>query len=149
MYKGLLDLHSALRWVALLLMIATIVDSLVRMYRPFKENERKLALFTLISLHTQLIIGAMLYFVSPVISDAIEKGHIMKNPIGRFFMVEHLALMLLAIIIVTVGYSRAKRQSEHWSKHRMIFFYYLTALLLILISIPWPFRLVGEGRGWF
>jgi uncharacterized membrane protein len=149
MYKGLLDLHSALRWVSIILILATIIDSLIRMYRPFKENERKLALFTLISLHTQLIIGALLYFVSPVISDAIERGDIMKNPVGRFFMVEHLLGMLIAIIVVTVGYSRAKKQSEHWSKHRMIFFYYLSAFLLILLSIPWPFRLVGEGRGWF
>lgn len=149
MYTGLLHLHSALRWLAIILMLATIIDSLVRMYRPFKENERKLALFTLITLHSQLIIGVVLYFVSPVISDALQMGHVMKNPIGRFYMVEHLLGMLLAITLVTVGYSRAKKQSEHWSKHRMIFFYYLTAFLLILISIPWPFRAVGEGRGWF
>lgn len=149
MYTGLLHLHSALRWVALILMIATIIDSLIRMYRPFKENERKLALFSLISLHTQLIIGALLYFVSPIISTAIEQGHVMKNPIGRFYLVEHLLGMLIAIVLVTVGYSKAKKQSEHWSKHRIIFFYYLVAFILILISIPWPFRLVGEGRGWF
>jgi hypothetical protein len=149
MYKGLLDLHSALRWIAIILMIATIVDSLVRMYRPFKDNERKLALFTLISLHTQLIIGLLLYFVSPVIAAAFEAGHIMKNPVGRFYLVEHLLGMLLAITLVTIGYSKAKKQSEHWSKHKIIFFYYLFAFIIILISIPWPFRLVGEGRGWF
>jgi membrane-associated HD superfamily phosphohydrolase len=149
MYNGLLHAHSGLRWIALLLLIITIVDSLVRMYRPFKENEKKLALFTLISLHTQLLIGVILYFVSPRISDYIEKGDIMKNADSRFFMVEHFALMLLAIILVTVGYSRAKRQSEHWTKHRMIFFYYLTAFILIMISIPWPFREIAAGRGWF
>jgi hypothetical protein len=57
--------------------------------------------------------------------------------------------MLIAIALVTVGYSKAKKQSEHWSKHRIIFFYYFFAFIIILISIPWPFRLVGEGRGWF
>lgn len=149
MYNGLLHAHSGLRWIALLLLIITIVDSLVRMYRPFKENEKKLALFTLISLHTQLLIGVILYFVSPVISSYMERGHIMKNADSRFFMVEHFALMLLAIILVTVGYSRAKRQSEHWTKHRMIFFYYLTAFILIMLSIPWPFREIAAGRGWF
>jgi hypothetical protein len=149
MYTGLLHLHSALRWVAIVLLIATIIDSLVRMYRPFKENERKLALFSLITLHSQLIIGLFLYFISPVIASAIEAGHVMKNPIGRFYLVEHLLGMLIAIALVTVGYSKAKKQSEHWSKHRIIFFYYFFAFIIILISIPWPFRLVGEGRGWF
>ncbi|MBX7050654.1 MAG: hypothetical protein K1X54_01320 [Flavobacteriales bacterium] len=149
MYNGLLHAHSGLRWIALILLVITIIDSLVRMYRPFKENEKKLALFTLISLHTQLLIGVILYFVSPVIATYMERGLIMKNADSRFFMVEHAALMLLAIILVTVGYSKAKRQSEHWSKHRIIFFFYLSALIIILISIPWPFREIAAGRGWF
>ncbi len=149
MHTGLLHIHSALRWVVFILMIATIIDSLMRMYRPFKENERKLALFTLISLHTQLLIGLILYFVSPMISQFLEAGHVMKNPVARFYIVEHLVGMCLAITLVTVGYSRAKKQSEHWSKHRIIFFYYLAAFILILLSIPWPFREAGAGRGWF
>lgn len=149
MHTGLLHLHSALRWVAIILMLATIIDSLVRMYRPFKENEKKLALFTLISLHTQLLIGILLYFVSPTIKGFVEAGHIMKTPVARFYIVEHLLGMLLAIVVVTIGYSRAKRQAESWAKHRMIFFYYLTAFILILLSIPWPFREAGAGRGWF
>jgi hypothetical protein len=147
--KGLLDVHSALRWIGLILLIATIVDSVIRMYRPFKENERKLALFTLIAFHSQLLTGLILYFVSPTIKGFIQAGDIMKNSIARFYIVEHLLMMLLAIAIITIGYSRAKRQSESWAKHRMLFFYYLTAFLIILISIPWPFRIVGEGRGWF
>lgn len=149
MYTGLLHLHSALRWVALILLVATIIDSLIRMYRPFKENERKLALFTLISLHTQLLIGGVLYFVSPLVSSWMDAGHIMKNSVARFYIVEHFAGMVIAIALVTIGYSRAKKQSEHWTKHRMIFFYYLAAFILILLSIPWPFREVGAGRGWF
>lgn len=149
MYNGLIHAHSGLRWVALLLLVATIVDSLVRMYRPFKENERKLALFTLISLHTQLIIGLILMFVGERAKAYFAAGDIMKNSVSRFFLVEHTVGMLLAIALVTVGYSRAKRQSEHWSKHRMIFFYYTAALLLILVSIPWPFRSIAAGSGWF
>jgi len=149
MHTGLLHLHSALRWLAIILMLATIIDSLVRMYRPFRENERKLALFTLIALHTQLLLGLVLYFTSPMIEGFIQAGGIMKNPVARFLIVEHFIGMALAIILVTIGYSRAKRQSEHWLKHKMIFFYYLVAFILILISIPWPFREAGAGRGWF
>jgi FtsH-binding integral membrane protein len=149
--NALLHAHSGLRWIVFILMLATIIDSAIRMYRPFKESERKLALFALISLHTQFLIGIILYIFSPTMR-AIFGGHpedIMGNSIFRFWVVEHPLMMLIAVILVTVGYSRAKRQSEHWAKHRMTFFYYLAALILILLSIPWPFREVGLGRGWF
>lgn len=148
-YLGLLHLHSFLRWVGLLLMVITIVDSLVRVYRPFLSNERKLALFTMIILHTQLLIGIGLYFVSPWVAKAIESGNIMKDPVNRFYIVEHLLGMIIAIALVTIGHSKAKKQSESWAKHKLIFTYYTIAFILILISIPWPFRVVGEGRGWF
>lgn len=149
MYTGLLHIHSLLRWVGLLLMIITIVDSLARVYRPFLSNERKLSLITMIILHTQLLIGIVLYFVSPLVSNAIESGNIMKDPINRFYMVEHFLGMALAIALVTIGHVKAKRQSESWAKHKLIFTYFTIALILILISIPWPFRAVGIDRGWF
>jgi formate/nitrite transporter FocA (FNT family) len=130
-------------------MLITIVDSLVRIYRPFLSSERKLALITLIILHTQLLIGIALYFVSPFVANAIESGNVMKDPVNRFYLVEHAIGMCVAIAFVTVGYSKAKKQSESWAKHKLIFTYYTIAFILILISIPWPFRMVGEGRGWF
>lgn len=149
--NALLHAHSGLRWIVLLLMAATIIDSAIRMYRPFKESERKLALFALISMHTQLLIGILLYALSPKMQHifANRSDDIMSDSTLRFLVVEHPLMMILAVILVTVGYSRAKRQSEHWAKHRMTFFYYLAALILILLSIPWPFREVGAGRGWF
>lgn len=149
MYTGLLHLHSFLRWVGLLLMVITIADSLMRIYRPFLNSERKLGLITMIILHTQLLIGIALYFVSPLIANAVESGNIMKDPVNRFYLVEHFLGMVIAIALVTVGHSKAKKQSESWAKHKLIFSYYTIALILILISIPWPFRMVGEGRGWF
>ena len=134
MYTGLLHLHSFLRWAGLLLMLITIVDSLVRIYRPFLNSERKLALITLIILHTQLLIGIALYFVSPFVANAIESGNVMKDPVNRFYLVEHAIGMCVAIAFVTVGYSKAKRQSESWAKHKLIFTYYTIAFILILIS---------------
>ncbi|MFM9986386.1 MAG: hypothetical protein ACKVOK_14195 [Flavobacteriales bacterium] len=146
---GINHIHSALRWLIILLMLATIIDSLMRMYRPFKENERKLALFALITLHTQVLIGFVLYFLSPMMKGFFAAGDIMKNAVPRFFVVEHLAGMLIAAILVTVGYSRAKKQAEAWAKHKLLFYYYLFAFIVILLSIPWPFREAGLGRGWF
>ena len=146
MYTGLLHLHSSLRWAGLLLMLITIVDSLVRIYRPFLNSERKLSLLTMIFLHIQLLTGIALYFVSPIVANAIESGNIMKDPINRFYVVEHFLGMAIAIALVTIGHVKAKKQSESWAKHKLIFTYYTIALILILISIPWS-RMVGEDRG--
>ncbi len=149
MHIYLNELHSALRWLIIILLLATIIDSAVRMYRPFKENERKLALFALIALHTQALIGFALYFVSPMMRGFFAKGDIMKDAVSRFYVVEHLAGMLIAAVLVTLGYSRAKRQAQSWAKHRILFYYYLFAFLIILISIPWPFRQAGASLDWF
>jgi formate/nitrite transporter FocA (FNT family) len=95
----------------------------------------------------QLLIGIGLEI--PYLINAMKVGGIMKNPELRFFVVEHFLGMLIAIALVTIGHVKAKKQSESWAKHKLIFTYYTIALILILISIPWPFRMVGEGRGWF
>ncbi|MFN0030763.1 MAG: hypothetical protein ACKVOR_01240 [Flavobacteriales bacterium] len=149
MHIALNHIHSALRWVIILLLVATIIDSLVRMYRPFKENEKKLALFTMIAMHTQLIIGLLLYFISPNMQTLLAKDHLMKDTVARFFVVEHLVGMLLAIFLVTYGYRKAKQQAESWAKHKLLFYYYLFAFIIIMLSIPWPFREAGYGLGWF
>jgi uncharacterized membrane protein len=65
--------------------------------------------------------------------------------VNRFYLVEHFLGMVIAIALVTIGHSKAKKQSESWAKHKLIFTYYTVALILILISIPWS-RMVGEDR---
>lgn len=149
MLTGLQHLHNTLRWVVIVMLIVTLVDSLVRMYKPFNESDRKLALFTLISVHTQLLIGLVLYFMRIGYWIDYSNGQVMKNTAARFWVVEHFLGMVLAITLITIGYSRAKRQSEKWAKHRMIFFYYLVGFLLIMASIPWPFRAEGIAKPWF
>jgi len=148
MITGLLHLHSALRWVALLLLIITIVDNVMRVYRPFTSRDSKLALFTLITMHIQLLIGLALW--GNTLADIISaNAEVMKDTVNRFYIVEHFIGMAFAVFFVTVGYIRSKRQEDKSIRHRMIFVYYLVALILVLISIPWPFREVGAGRGWF
>jgi membrane protein DedA with SNARE-associated domain len=71
----------------------------------------------------------------------------MKDTVLRFYLVEHIALMLVAIILITVGYVKAKKKSDPVKKNRTILIYYAIGLILILVSIPWPFR--GLGAGWF
>jgi hypothetical protein len=149
MHIGILHAHSALRWLVLFFMIAAIIDSGMRMKRPLKEGGPKFALFSLITSHTQLVLGILLYFVSPTVKGYMAAGEVMKDPMARFFVVEHAAMMILAIAVLTIGYSKGKRAADEATKHRRIFYAYLIAFILIIASIPWPIRAVGESRGWF
>jgi hypothetical protein len=74
---------------------------------------------------------------------------VMKDPMLRFFAIEHTLGMLIAIIMVHIGYSYAKKNMSDLIKHRRTILFYSLALLIMLISIPWPFRAVGAGRSWF
>ncbi len=152
MYTGLLHTHSLVRWIMLILLIMTVL----RAYNGWKSNrtftpgDKKLTLFTLIFSHVQLLIGFLLYMVSPMVQSAMaDMGAAMKDKMLRFWAVEHIITMIIAIIIITVGHALAKRASNDTQRFKRIFTYFLAGLILILITIPWPFLQTGAGRGWF
>ena len=140
MYKGLVHAHSGLRWVALALLLATVFVSISRWTgnKSFTEGNRKLYLFTLISVHLQLVLGLILYFISPKVNFSATSDRII-----RFYTVEHITIMLLAIILITIGYSRSKRATSDMQKHRLVGILYGIGLGLILAGIPWAFRNLG------
>jgi membrane protein DedA with SNARE-associated domain len=94
--------------------------------------------------HFQLLIGLILYFISPKVIFAAES---MKEPLLRFFLVEHIALMLVAVVLITVGFIKFQKAEEQKKRHKITVIYYGIALLLMLVSIPWPFR--NLGGGWY
>jgi hypothetical protein len=98
----------------------------------------------MVSLHTQLLIGLGLYFISPRVQ--FFEGW-MKEASYRFYGMEHILLMIIAIVLVTIGHGKAKRALDSTKKHKTIVLFYCIGLLLILASIPWPFR--NLGAGWF
>lgn len=152
MYIGLLHLHSFLRWVALLLIAASFIRSLIGFFRKraFSTVDNKLSLFSVIISHIQLIIGIVLYFISPIVSAALaDFGGAMKEPVLRFWAIEHISVMLIAIVLITMGRSLSKRTADELSKHKKIAIFFGLGLILILSRIPWPFMQIGEGRGWF
>lgn len=152
MYTGLLHTHSLLRWIMLILLIMTVVRSYNgwKSKRSFTPGDKKLTLFTLIFSHVQLLIGFLLYMVSPIVQSAMEDmGAAMKDPILRFYAVEHILVMIIAILIITVGNAMAKRAANDTDRFKKIFIYFFIGLVLILASIPWPFMQTGAGRGWF
>lgn len=151
-YQLLLRSHNGLRWVVLVLMVLALVRALSGLFgrRGFSDADRKVALFAMVSLHLQLVLGLILYFMSPTVELALtDMGEAMKSKTLRFWAVEHMATMILGIILATIGYSRSKRASNDMSKFRRIAVFYGLGLLFILVSIPWPFRMEGIARGWF
>jgi glucose uptake protein GlcU len=144
MYPGLVHAHSGLRWIALILLVVAVITAIGRWQsrNSYTEGNRKLYLFTLIAVHTQLVLGLILLFISPKVNFSM-----MSEKLYRFYSVEHTVGMLLAIALITIGYSRSKRATNDTTKHRLVGIFYGIGLLLILASIPWPFRIVGAG--WF
>lgn len=112
--------------------------------KTFTTKDKKLGLFALIFTHTQFLLGIILYFLSPKV---VFSGIAMKDSVLRFYLVEHLSLMTLAVVLITIGYSKSKKASTDSKKLKLIFGFFLVGLILILAGIPWPFQ--NYGTGWF
>ena len=136
-------LHSGLRWVALILLIWAIANAFSA--KHFEKKHKLINLFAMLTLHIQLVIGLIQYFTSAKVQ--FSAGW-MENKLLRFYGMEHLAGMLLAIILITIGYSKAKRKVNDADKFKVIRLFYSIGLIIILLSIPWPFR-ANLGGGWF
>ena len=147
LYTIIQHAHSGLRWVVLVLLLAAIGNAFVkRSGGSLYPGKDSLALFAMISVHIQLLLGLALYlFLSPKVSF---DENVMSNAVQRFYTVEHLVGMLLGIALVTIGYSKAKRQAQINKGWKTIGVFYLLGLVVILVSIPWPFR-EGLGGAWF
>ena len=142
MYPGLVHAHSGLRWIVLVLLVIASVVAIGKWLggSGYTDGNRKLYLFTLIAVHTQLILGLILYFISPKVNLSL-----LSEKIYRFYSVEHSTGMLIAIILVTIGYSLSKRAVDATKKQRLVGIFYGIGLVLILASIPWPGRIAGAG----
>ena len=140
----LVHAHSGLRWLVLGLLIYAIYNALSSK-TSYEKRDKMINLFAMISLHIQLVLGLILYYTSGNVS--FDSGW-MKNAVTRFYGMEHLLGMLLAIIVVTVGRKMAEKQESPEQKNKKILGWYTIGLVLILASIPWPFREALNGS-WF
>ena len=141
--QALISAHSGLRWIALLLLILAIFNAFTA--KDYEKKHRLVNLFAMISFHTQLLLGLILYF-SPDNVKFVEGW--MKIAQYRFYGMEHLAGMLLAIVAITIGHSKSKKGADAAAKFKAIKVWYVLALILVLAFIPWPFR-TELGAGWF
>jgi hypothetical protein len=142
MYTALLFLHSWIRWLVILAGFAALGGAAIgvtkrRAWLPV-DNVR-LALFTH-SLDVQMLIGLILYaFLSPVTQSGFENMQLtMRDPILRFFVVEHLAGMVIAIALAHVGRARVRKATDAVVRHRMVLIFVGLAMVALLLSIPWP-----------
>ncbi len=146
MFDILKHAHSGWRWIVLLLLIYAVFNAFTKWKNEstFTTSDRKINLFTTTAIHIQLLIGLALYFMSIKVQFNAET---MKDGMLRFFTVEHALLMLIAVILVTIGNAVSKKAVADALKFKRTFIYFLIALILILVAIPWPFQ--NYGAGWF
>jgi hypothetical protein len=149
MANTMLTLHSILRWLLLILLLASIIKSFSgwQSKKVFTAGDRKLFLFTLITTHINFLVGLYLLFFGTfgIISGGLPEGvELMKSKFFRFFWVEHPIGMLIAIVLITVGNAMAKKNVSDTIKFKKAFWFFFIALIIILATIPWPFREIGR-----
>lgn len=132
--------HSYWAYGVLILLVVGVVNALMGILqnRAFTHKDFRISLFGLIFTHLQLLIGLILYFVSPKFAWWQEGvGRVMKSSLYRLYLVEHPLTNLIAVLLITMGWSLHKRQSESRKKFVRIGLFYGLGLLLLLSRIPW------------
>ncbi len=153
METGMLHLHSIVRYLVLLFALWAIVKMATGMSggKAFTKSDKRPAMLFMIIMDIQLLIGIYLYFFGnwgiKLIQESGSMGELMKNNVARFFVVEHITGMIIALILVHTGYAATKKSGADKTKFRRAFWFFLIALIVMLVTIPWPFR-TELGRGW-
>lgn len=147
------QIHSIARWAILVLAILAIFKSLSGMMSKsaYGTTDNKLSLLLVSLCDIQLLIGLVQYFVGPWGLKNIQNqgmAMVMKDGYSRFFAVEHILMMIIAIALIHVGRVKTKKASTDLSKHKNTFWFTLIAFVIMLASIPWPFKKGFEALGW-
>jgi len=134
-------LHSGWAYITLIVLIIAVVNALIGLSskKDFKDKDLRISLFALIVSHLQLIIGFIAYFLSAQFAYLRTNGMgaAMKAPEIRLFVIEHPLMMILAITLITMGFSKHKKQTTDHNKFKTISIYYGIALIFVLSRIPW------------
>lgn len=130
-----------MRYLVLLFIVLTILDAALAMSqgKRYNKSSKLFALLGLILSHVQLLIGSVLYFIGAKGFKAFQVEGFMSDGALRFFAVEHILGMIVAITLVTMGYSRSKKQEMAKKKYSTVLIFYSIALIIIFLMIPWPF----------
>jgi hypothetical protein len=154
MYTTILTLHSWLRWVALIAGVAATISAL-RDTTPSKGPTRadRWGLILMGTLDTQMLLGLVMYLaISPTMTAIRENfAGAMKDPVSRFWAVEHITTMMLAVVVTHVGRVLARKSATPEAKRMKLFVSFAVATALMLLATPWPGlragRLLFRGLG--
>ena len=148
MYGVILIIHSLIRWLVLLAGIVTVVRAITgwRTGRPWTLADDRAGARFMMAFDLQMVLGLLLYFfLSPITKAAMQDfGGAMANSGLRFWAVEHIFGMLVAMILAHVGRARVRRLTNDSRKHKVAAIFFTLALLTILASIPWPGTVAGR-----
>ncbi|MCC6816361.1 MAG: hypothetical protein IT267_08120 [Saprospiraceae bacterium] len=135
----MINLHSWLRWLLLIIFLLVIFKSYTgwKSARIYTPNDKKWNTILIACLHLQAVIGLILYITSPMMKSILsDMGGSMKNSESRFWAVEHITGMIVAVVIAQLGSIKIKKISVDNDKFRTAFIYFTISLLIILLMIP-------------
>lgn len=135
-------IHSYWAYLVLVVLVLATLNALIKFFgnKEFEARDFRISLFALITMHIQLLIGIILYFTKDyftVIETVGGMGEVMKNSDLRNLIVEHPTTMIIAVVLVTIGYSKHKKKLVSKPKFKLLSIFYTLALILVLAKIPW------------
>jgi hypothetical protein len=134
------EIHSYWAYLVVLMLAFAVVNAIlgISKKREFTDKDVRIGLFTLIISHIQLLIGLGWYFMSPAYKALkVDSAAVMGNSAARLLAIEHPLMMLIALVLITIGWSKHKKKTEDVAKFKTFALFYGLALLLILSRIPW------------
>ncbi|MAY21292.1 MAG: hypothetical protein CMC74_00745 [Flavobacteriaceae bacterium] len=142
MYSTVQFIHSYWAYLVLFVVLIATINALAGLFgnKEYQPKDFRLSLFALIVTHIQLLIGLVLYFISPLGLKSIMNngmGTVMKDSVLRLYAVEHITVMLLAVVLITIGYSKHKKKLTSKPKFKTLSIFYTLALIFMLSRIPW------------
>ena len=145
-----LDTHSILRYLVLLFGIYAITKSYrgFRKNRAYGKNDNLSATLFVASVHLQALLGLVLYFKNDWYTRIGTAFQDMSNSYLRFFAIEHIFGMLVAVVLIQMGRSMSKKATDDAQKHRIAFKFFLIGMIIMLATIPGPFREALLARWW-
>ena len=136
MYTFIQKFHSGWAYLALLFLIIAVANAIIGLFskKDFTAKDRKISLFGMLVIHIQLVVGLILYFVSPLGFNSLGN---MTDKAVRLTSLEHPLINIIAIILITIGWSKHKKSLTNHAKFKSIAVFYAIGLFLILLRIPW------------
>ncbi|KAA1243665.1 hypothetical protein [Aquimarina sp. RZ0] len=142
MYEAIKIVHSYWAYLVVLVVTLATINALIGFFgkKEYAPKDFRISLFGLIVTHLQLLIGIVIFFVSPTImwfTDGVSVKEIMGDPLLRLYNLEHPLMMILMVVFITIGYSKHKKKLTSTPKFKMLAIFYTIAWLVMLSRIPW------------